>query len=157
MGTPRWSPREELSKQEQFVASRLKRTGRLFAFLRAQRHVLFDEPFQQELEAMYRPTAEGKVPIAPALLAMVLVLQAYTGASDAEAVEHAILDARWQLVLGTTGRKKPAFSQGTLQAFRDRLVAHDMDRRLLEVSAPAGDRGKLTRSAGDDRSPSSMT
>ncbi len=132
MGTPRWSPREELSKQEQFVIGRLKRTGRLFAFLRSQRHVLFDEAFQQELESMYRATGEGKVPVAPAMLAMVVVLQAYTGASDAEAVEHAILDARWQLVLDTTGRKKPAFSQGTLQAFRDRLVAHDMDRRLLE-------------------------
>ncbi len=132
MGMPRWSPREELSKQEQFVIGRLKRTGKVFAFLRSQRHVLFDGAFQQELESMYRATGEGKVPVAPALLAMVVVLQAYTGASDAEAVEHAILDARWQLVLDTSGRKKPAFSQGTLQAFRDRLVAHDMDRRLLE-------------------------
>ena len=132
MGTPRGSPREELSKQERFVLGRLKRTGRLFAFLRTQRHVLFDEPFQQELDSMYRPTGEGKVPVAPALLAMVVVLQAYTKASDAEAVEHAILDARWQLVLDTSGRTKPAFSQGTLQAFRERLVAHDMDRRLLE-------------------------
>jgi len=43
MGTPRCSPREELSKQEQFVIGRLKRTGRLFAFLRSQRHVLFDD------------------------------------------------------------------------------------------------------------------
>jgi hypothetical protein len=132
MGTPRWSPREELSKQEQFVIGRLKRTGKLFAFLRVQRHVLFDDAFQRELESMYRATGEGKVPVAPALLAMVVVLQAYTGASDAEAVEHAILDARWQLVLDTSGRKKPTFSQGTLQAFRDRLIAHDMDRRLLE-------------------------
>lgn len=132
MGTPRWSPREELSKQEQFVVSRLKRTGKLFAFLRAQRHVLFDESFQQELEGMYRATGEGKVPVPPALLAMVVVLQAYTGASDAEAVEHAILDARWQLVLDTGSRKKPPFSQGTLQSFRDRLIAHEMDRRLLE-------------------------
>ena len=132
MGTPRWSPREELSKQEQFVIGRLKRTGKLFAFLRSQRHVLFDEAFQRELESMYRATGEGKMPVAPALLAMVVVLQAYTGASDAEAVEHSILDARWQLVLDTAGRKKPALSQGTLQAFRERLVAHDMDRRLLE-------------------------
>ena len=87
MGTPRWSPREGLSKQEEFVIGRLKRTGRLFAFLRTQRHVLFDDAFQQELESMYRATGEGKVPVAPALLAMVVVLQAYTGASDAEAVE----------------------------------------------------------------------
>jgi hypothetical protein len=132
MGTPRWSPHEKLSKQEQFVVGRLKRTGKLFAFLRAERRVLFDEAFQQELESMYRATGEGKVPVAPALLAMVVVLQAYTGASDAEAVEHSILDARWQLVLDTGGRKRPAFSQGALQAFRERLVAHDMDRRLLE-------------------------
>jgi hypothetical protein len=132
MAIPRWSPRAELSNEEQFVIGRLKRTGKLFAFLRTQRGVLFDDAFQRELESMYRPTGEGKVPVAPALLAMVIVLQAYTGASDAEAVEHAILDARWQLVLDTAGRKKPAFSQGTLQAFRDRLVAHDMDRRLLE-------------------------
>lgn len=132
MGMPRWTPREELSKREEFVISRLKRTGKLFAFLRTKRHVLFDDAFQGELESMYRATGEGKVPVAPALLAMVVVLQAYTGASDAEAVEHAILDARWQLVLHTGGRKAPAFSQGALQAFRDRLVAHDMDRRLLE-------------------------
>ena len=52
MGTPRGSPREELSKQERFGLGRLKRTGRLFAFLRTQRHVLFDEPFQQELDSM---------------------------------------------------------------------------------------------------------
>lgn len=132
MKTPRWTPREELSKQEEFVLGRLKRTGRLFAFLRMQRHLLFEESFQKELESMYRATGEGKVPVAPGLLAMVVVLQAYTGASDAAAVEHSILDARWQLVLGTAGRKKPAFSQGALQAFRSRLVEHDMDRRLLE-------------------------
>jgi Transposase DDE domain/Transposase domain (DUF772) len=132
MRIPRWSPQEDLSMEEQFVMGRLKRTGKLYAFLRTHRGVLFDEGFQQELELMYRATGEGKVPVAPALLAMVIVLQAYTGASDAEAVEHAILDARWQLVLDTSGRKKTAFSQGTLQAFRDRLVAHDMDRRLLE-------------------------
>lgn len=132
MGTPRWSPREELSKREQFVASRLKRTGRLFAFLRFKRHAIFDDAFQQELESMYRDTGEGKTPVPPALLAMVVIMQAYTGASDADAVEHAILDARWQLVLDTLGRKTPAFSQGTLQLFRNRLIAHDMDRRLLE-------------------------
>ncbi len=90
MGIPRWSPPEELSKQEQFVIGRLKRTGRLFAFLRSQRHVLFDEAFQHELASMYRATGEGKVPVAPAMLAMVVVLQAYTGASDAEAFSGAL-------------------------------------------------------------------
>ena len=132
MTTPRWSPRAELNKQEEFIVSRLKRTGRLFAFLRVNRLAIFDDAFQEELASMYRVTGEGKVPVPPAMLAMAIIIQAYTGESDAEAVEHSILDARWQLVLDTLGRKKPAFSQGTLQAFRDRLIAHDMDRRLLE-------------------------
>lgn len=39
---------------------------------------------------MYRASGEGKEPTSPALLAMVLLLQAYTGASDAQAVEMAI-------------------------------------------------------------------
>jgi hypothetical protein len=104
----------------------------LFAFLRLHRHELFDEAFQAELGQMYRDSGEGKQPVAPALLAMVVLLQAYTKASDAEAVELSVVDARWQMVLDVAGRDDPAFSQGALQAFRQRLIAHDMDRRLLE-------------------------
>lgn len=48
---------------------------------------------------MYRDTGEGKVPVPPALLAMVLLLQAYTGVSDAGAVEMTVVDTRWQMVL----------------------------------------------------------
>src|ERR1019366_7171312 len=70
--------------------------------------------------------------VAPALLAMVVLLQAYTGASDAQAVELAVVDARWQMVLGVIGQDEPPFSQGALPAFRQRLMAHEMDRRLLE-------------------------
>jgi hypothetical protein len=36
------------------------------------------------------------------------------------------------MVLGCLGATEPPFSQGALQAFRERLIAHDMDRRLLE-------------------------
>jgi hypothetical protein len=110
----------------------MKRTGKLFAFLRLHRHELFDDEFQSELDEMYRTTGEGKEPAAPALLAMVVLLQAYTGASDAVAVELAIVDARWQMVLGVIGEDDPPFSQGALSAFRNRLIDHDMDRRLLE-------------------------
>lgn len=35
----------------------------------------------------------------PAQLALATILQAYTGASDAEAIEALIMDRRWQLVL----------------------------------------------------------
>ena len=61
---------------------------------------------------MYRTSGEGKEPVAPALLAMVLLLQAYTGASDAQAVELAIVDARWQMVLGVLGDDERAVFAG---------------------------------------------
>ena len=63
---------------------------------------------------------------------MVLLLQAYTGVSDAGAVEMTVVDARWQMALDVLGAEEPAFSQGALPAFRERLIRHDMDRRLLE-------------------------
>jgi hypothetical protein len=39
------------------------------------------------------------------------------------------------MVLGCLGQDEPAFSQGALQAFRERLIAADLDRRLLERTA----------------------
>lgn len=132
MSVPRWIPEGKTSKREQLLLKRLGRTKKLFAFLREHRLELFDDVFQDELATMYRDTGEGKTPVAPALLAMVVLLQAYTGASDAEAVELSVVDARWQMVLGVLGSDEPAFSQGALCAFRERMIAHDMDRRLLE-------------------------
>ncbi|MDI3292205.1 transposase, partial [Polyangium sp. 15x6] len=114
------------------MLDRLGKRRRQFAFLRLHRAELFDEAFQDELAAMYRDTGEGKMPVPPALVCMVLLLQAYTGASDAEAIDSMVDDRRWQLVLGMLGSKKPAFAQGTLQSFRERLIRHDMDLRLLE-------------------------
>ncbi len=128
----RWEPAIELSKKEQFIIKRLKRTRKLFAFLRLHRHELFDDKFQQELEGMYRDTGAGDDPVPPALLCMALLLQGYHRISDAEAVELTVMDLRWQMVLGCLGADEPAFAQGTLQAFRERLIAAEMDRRLLE-------------------------
>jgi len=105
MIVPRWCPRTSLSKREEFLIGRMARTGKLFAFLRHHRHELFDDEFQSELEGMYRDTGAGKEPVAPALLAMVILLQAYTGASDAQAVELSIVDARWQMVARRAGRR----------------------------------------------------
>ena len=128
----RWNPPRELSRREQLIIKRLKRTRKLFAFLRLHRHELFDQTFQDELEGMYRQTGAGSEPAAPALLCMAVLLQAYLGTSDAEAVELSVVDLRWQMVLGCEGVEEPAFSQGGLQQFRERLIANDLDRRLLE-------------------------
>ena len=53
---------------------------------------------------------------------------------DAAAVRLSARDKCWRMVLGTLKEKgdKPAFSQGGLQQFRERLVRHEMDLRLLE-------------------------
>lgn len=128
----RWTPRKELTKREQVLMKRLRRTRKLFAFLRLHRDELFDGGFQGELEAMYRDTGAGNDPVPPAMLCMALIVQGYLGVSDAEAVELTVVDMRWQMVLDCLGAEEPPFAQGTLQQFRQRLVAADMDRRLLE-------------------------
>src|SRR5262245_8603498 len=132
MAIARWNPRQTYTKREEWLMRRLGRTRKLFAFLRAQRHQLFDDAFQAELETMYRDTGAGKAPVPPALLAMVTLLQAYLKVSDAEAVELSVMDRRWQLVLGCREATEPPFSQGALGEFRARLIGTDMDRRLLE-------------------------
>lgn len=106
--------------------------AKLFVFLRQHRHELFDDAFQAELAAMYPSRARGKEPVAPAQLAMVTLLQAALGFSDEDAVEYAQFELRWQMLLDCLGSEDPPFAQGTLFAFRQRLIAHDMDRRLLE-------------------------
>lgn len=127
-----WDVPVELTQAEERIAKRLKRTGKLFVFLRRHRHELLDAEFQAELAAMYSDKPRGTPPLPPAMLAMVTLLQAYEQASDAVAVENAVFDLRWQMVLNNLGDETPPFSQGVLVDFRRRLMAHDMDRRLLE-------------------------
>lgn len=142
---PKWNPPEELSSAEVQILKRLDRVKKLFGFLRRHRHQIFTESFQEELAQMYRDTGAGKSPVAPALLAMIVLLQSYTRASDAEAVELSVMDRRWQLVLDCLDCEKPPFSQGALQNFRERMIEHDMDRRILErtveVAKETGDFG----------------
>lgn len=135
MALKRWQPPRDTTRQEQVLLKRLDRVRKLFGFLRLHRHELFDDAFQAELEGMYRDTGAGKEPVVPALMAMATLLQGYMRVSDAEAVELSIVDLRWQMVLDRLGETEPAFSQGALRSFRERLIAHDMDRRLLERTA----------------------
>lgn len=126
------------------VLKRLTRVRALFAFLRMHRHELMDDEFQDRLAEMYRKSGAGSPPHPPAFLCMVILLQGYVGASDAEAVELAVVDLRWQLVLDCMGAESPPFSQGALQAFRERLVEHEMDRVLLEKTVALVQAGALT-------------
>jgi len=134
MAIKRWTPSQIISRQETFILGRLKRNGKIYAFLREHRDQLFEDAFQLELEGMYRDTGAGKDAHPPALMAMVVLLQSYAGASDATAVELSLLDLRWQMVLDCLGTTEPVFSQGALFDFRQRMIAADLDRRLLERS-----------------------
>jgi hypothetical protein len=93
-----WHPPRELNGQEQSIVKRIKR-AKLFIFLRECRHLIFDESFQEELNKIYADANKGQPPIPPVQLALVTILQAYTGVSDAEAIEALVMDRRWQLVL----------------------------------------------------------
>lgn len=125
----RWACPTELTAEEARVAQALHRIGKFYVFLREVRAELFDEEFQGELGAVYQP--RGTVPVPPALLAMVTLLQAYDQVGDADAVVTAQMDKRWQLVLGCVGATEAPFSQGVLVKFRERMIAHDLDQKLL--------------------------
>jgi transposase len=121
----------EPSAAEQAVMKAVRR-ARLFVFLRQYRHELFDEEFQAELAAAYVDSPKGQPPVPPARLALATIVQAYTGVSDDEVIEATVMDRRWQLVLDCMDAEAPPFSKGTLVGFRQRLIARDLDRRLIE-------------------------
>lgn len=132
MTIARWNPPVAPTRQETFLLRRLDRVRKLLGFLRLHRHELFDDAFQDELATMYRDTGAGKDAVPPAMMAMAMLVQGYLGISDAEMIELTIVDLRVQMVLGCLGGEEPAFSQGALQEFRDRLIGADLDRRVLE-------------------------
>jgi hypothetical protein len=132
MQPPLWQPNQELSPLETTIVHRIKR-AKLFIFLRHHRHLIFTEAFQEELgQMMYTDETRGHPPIPPAQLALALILQAYMRISDDEVIEATLMDRRWQLVLDCLDTENPPFSKGTLVAFRQRLIAGEGDRRLLE-------------------------
>jgi Transposase domain (DUF772) len=127
-----WQPPVALSAAEAAIVQRVHR-AKLFVFLRQPRHVLFSPTFQEEWGALlYADRPKGHPPIPAAQLALATLLQADTGVSDDEVIEATTMDRRWQLVLECLECAEPPFSKAPLVAFRQRLIAHDGDRRLIE-------------------------
>lgn len=131
MRPPVWQPPIALSADEQAIERRIRR-AKLFVWLRHWRHELFDEAFQTELARMYRDSPQGQPPVPPAQLALATIVQAYTGVSDDEVLEATVMDRRWQYLLDCLDCQTAPFSKGTLVAFRRRLIAAELDRRLVE-------------------------
>ena len=151
-----WRPPAEPSPAELAVIKAVRR-AKLFVFLRLRRHELFDEQFQAELAQAYVDSPKGQPPVPPARLALATILQAYTGVSDDEVIEAAVMDRRWQLVLDCLGAEEPPFSKGTLVGFRKRLIEKNLDRRLIErtveLAARTGGFGARALRAALDSSP----
>ncbi len=126
-----WHPPVPLSAAETAVVRRTRR-AKLFVFLRTIRHELFDAAFQAELAQVFRDSPRGQPPVPPAQLALATILQAYAGVSDDEVIEALTMDRRWQLVLDCLDCEQAPFGKATLVRFRAALIAHGLDRRLVE-------------------------
>lgn len=142
MTTP-WSPPIALSPREESLCRKLEKHRRFFRFLRLHRHELFADGFEDELLALYSDKPRGMPPKPPAMLATVVLLQAYSGASDEDAVQLSVVDARWQMVLDCMGSEDAPFKKSTLVDFRTRLVRAgfyvSLVRRTAELARRSGD------------------
>jgi hypothetical protein len=127
-----WNPPIALTSEERKIAARTRKTRKFFVFLREHRHEILDADFQHLLAQRSRQEPGGQEPVDAGLLALATLLQAYCHVGDRDAVELTVMDKRWQLVLDCLGAEQPPFSQGTLFNFRMRLIAHDLDKALLD-------------------------
>src|SRR5256886_3042820 len=127
-----WNPPIALTSEEQKIVARTRKTRKFFVFLREHRHELLDADFQHILAQSYSPEPGGQEPVDAGLLALATLLQAYCHVGDRDAVELTVMDKRWQMVLDCVGAEQPPFSQGTLFNFRMRLMAHNLDKTLLD-------------------------
>ncbi|MCX4986932.1 IS1182 family transposase [Streptomyces sp. NBC_00572] len=120
------------------VARRAFPGGSLAIRVRDELGVLFrDEDF-----AMAFPR-RGKPAWSPGRLALVVVLQFVEGLTDRQAAEAVRARIDWKYDLGLE-LEDPGFDYSVLSEFRDRLVACDAGRGLLDaVLAAAQDRGLL--------------
>jgi transposase len=66
------------------------------------------------------------------MVALATRLPAYCPVGDREAVERTVMDKRWQMVLDGLGAAQPPFRQGTRYTLRLRLIAHTLDKTLLD-------------------------
>src|ERR671924_818972 len=152
MRPPLWHPPVELSLAEHAIIKRIRR-AKLFVFLRHHRHTLFADPFQQELLTLYKDQPQGQPPVPPAQLALAPLLQASTQVSDDAVIEATTMDRRWPLVLDSLDCETTPVSHGPLVVLRHRLIAQQLDRRLLErtveIAAASGAVGpRQWRAAG---------
>jgi hypothetical protein len=139
MRPPLWHPPIELSTGTQAIIKRIRR-AKLCGCLRQHRHALFAEACQQELLTLSKDQPQGHPPGPPAHLALATLLQASPQVSDDAVSEATTMDRRWPLVLDGQDGETPPCSTGTLVAWRQRVLAQQMDRRLRDRTVESATR-----------------
>src|SRR5262249_4015544 len=127
-----WNPPIALTLEEQKIVVRTRKTRKFFVFLRERRHEILDADFQHALAQSYSPELGGKAPVEAGLLALATLLQAYCHVGDRDAGELTVMDKRWPMVFDCLRGEPPPFRPSTPLNFRMRLIAHNLDKTLLE-------------------------
>src|SRR5262245_44253188 len=127
-----WNPPIALTPEEQKIAARTRKTRKFFVFLREHRHELLDADFQETLAQSYRADPGGQAPVEAGLLALAMLLEAYGHVGDRDAVALTVMDKCWRMVRYCLRAEPPLFSQGTVVNCQLRLIAHTLDKTLLE-------------------------
>src|SRR5215212_10600237 len=114
--------------------------GSVYHLLAQHGQRLFGDDYFADL---FTDSVKGRPTIPARVVATVLLLQAYEGLSDREAVEHLAFDLRWKAAAGLTV-DAAAFHPTVLVGMRNRLRASDRPRRLFDdVNATAAAAGLL--------------
>ena len=125
-----WNADVELSEQE-IRLLKLSKKQKLWSFFRLQRHQILSEDIRKDLQGMYLVSEVGRPASCPERLFLALLLQAAFNVADHEVVALSAVDQRWQMVLDCLGESEPAFSQGSVFKFRERIREHGLMARLL--------------------------
>ena len=100
----------------------------LYRFLADEGHRLFDDDYFADL---YMRSRLGRPTVPARVLATVMVLQAFEGLSDREAVDRLGRDLAWQAAAGVEIGHE-AFHATVLVGIRNRLRASDRPKRFLD-------------------------
>jgi hypothetical protein len=141
---------------ERPIRKRMRR-AKLLVCLRHQRHALCTDAVQQAWATLSQESPQGSPPVPPAHLALATILPASTRVSEDEVIAVTTMERRWHRVLDWLDSESAPCSQGTLVAWRPRLMAQQMERRLwertVEVAAARGAWGARQWRAALERRP----
>jgi IS5 family transposase len=139
MALGRAKAQQRFENPREILGDRLKQ-GSIYRLLADHGHLLFGDEYFADL---YGESVRGRPTIPARVMASVMLLQAFEGLSDAEAVDRLSFDLRWQAACGVdTGYV--AFHPTSLVGQRNRLRASDRPRRLFEdIKALAKETGAM--------------